>query len=291
MRSVTPAQARLGESPAWSAEEQALYWLDLHRPALHRWSERDGHRRIALDRQNALGALLLGERGEALLMRANGLAALTLADGTTRALSTPFAGLPELIPNDGAVDPTGRLWFGTSHREESDPRGILFRTSDGRRFEPADAGFAVCNGPAFNVDGTVLYASDTAQGVVYAYDLDGDGVLHDRRPFARLPEGELPDGLTVDAEGGVWVAHWGGGCVTRWGQDGSLSERLEVPTPAVTAVRFGGADLGELFITTASEDDAGADAGVLYATRPGVAGLPQPLVPDAVLRGPAREEA
>jgi sugar lactone lactonase YvrE len=190
-------------------------------------------------------------------------------------MSAPLTGLPDLIPNDGAVDPTGRLWFGTSHADETEPRGIIFRSDDGERFEPADAGFTVCNGPAFSVDGTVLYLSDTMSGTVLTYDVERSGALRRRRVLLRLPDGELPDGLTVDAEGCLWVAHWGGACVTRWSPDGELLRRLSVPTPLVTAVRFGGTDLDELYITTAREEGSGPDAGLLYATRPGVRGLPQ----------------
>jgi len=275
VRPVTPAQTRLGESPVWSAEENALYWLDLLDPALHRWSTSDGHRRIELNREDAPGALLLGERGEALLMCASGLAALTLADGSLRHLAAPLAGLPDLIPNDGAVDPVGRLWLGSSHREEVEPRGILFRSTDGIAFEPADAGFRVCNGPAFTGDGSVLYLSDSMAGVVLAYDVATAGSLHERRVHLRLPQGELPDGLTVDAEDCLWVAHWGGGCVTRWSPSGDLIERLPVPTPLVTAVRFGGERLDELYITTAQDEDPAPGAGVLYMTRPGVRGRSQ----------------
>lgn len=287
MRPVTSVQTRLGESPVWAADEDALYWLDLQVPTLHRWNDDDGHRSIPLDRGDALGALVPGRRGEALLMRASGLAALTLADGAVRPLAEPFARLPELVPNDGAVDPAGRLWFGTSDRAETDPRGILFRSDDGRRFEPADAGFAVCNGPAFSADGSILYLSDSVAGTVLAYDVDASGALHGRRVFATLPDGELPDGLTVDAEGGLWVAHWGGGCVTRWNADGTLAARIDLPTPLVTAVRFGGADLGDLYITTARQGDPDPAAGVLYVTRPGVAGLPQAVWQGAVRRGAA----
>ncbi len=173
--------------------------------------------------------------------------------------------MPHLFYNDGKVDSLGRLWVGTADRRETDPRGILFRF-DGREGVPVDAGFAVCNGPAFSRDASRLYLSDSTTGRILAYDIDAEGRLVDREVLVHFESAEgFPDGLTVDSAECLWVAHFGGGCVSRYSSQGVLLERVRLPVPNVTSLCFGGADNRQLFITTAREglDEAGRAAAPL----------------------------
>jgi sugar lactone lactonase YvrE len=123
-----------------------------------------------------------------------------------------------------------------------------------------------------------MYVSDTLAGCVLAYDVDDSGALSGRRVFARIADAEgVPDGLAVDAEGGLWAAHWGGSRISRWAPDGGRSETVAIPTTNVTSLAFGGPGLGTLFVTTASDPYGGEPvepgSGALYALEPGVAGV------------------
>jgi len=135
----------------------------------------------------------------------------------------------------------------------------------------------ISNGLEWSPDGSLAYYNDTPTGTIWAFDYDRAAGLTNRRPFATPPGAGSPDGLTVDAEGGVWSALYDGGAVVHYGPDGVLEDRVEVPTPKVTACTFGGDALDQLFITTSQEDvDTDADrlAGSLFRADVGVRGRP-----------------
>ena len=176
--------------------------------------------------------------------------------------------------NDAKVDREGRLWFGSMDDAAVDASGSLYCLA-GQQLRRHDDGYRVANGPAIAPDGRTLYHSDTPRRVIYAFDLAGDGSLTNKREHIRLSETQgFPDGMTCDAEGGLWVAHWEGGRVSRFTPDGRLDETLPLPASRVTSCAFGGPNLDELYITTAAEErDAEGLAGGLFRVRPGVRGL------------------
>ncbi|NIC36536.1 SMP-30/gluconolactonase/LRE family protein [Halomonas desiderata] len=184
--------------------------------------------------------------------------------------------------NDAAVDGRGRLWFGSmsgNEQESGEPgQGALYRL-DGAGLRRVDHGYGVANGSAVSPDGRTLYHSDRAAGVVYAFDLSPDGELTGRREHLRFHGAQgYPDGMTCDAEGGLWVAHWGGGRVSRFLPDGTLDETLLLPASRVTSCAFGGPELDQLYITTAADGrDQEALAGSLFRVAPGVRGLASPM--------------
>ncbi|NIC08099.1 SMP-30/gluconolactonase/LRE family protein [Halomonas sp. DX6] len=179
--------------------------------------------------------------------------------------------------NDATVDAQGRLWFGSMSESGEPGRGALYRL-DGANLRRVDPGYGVANGPAVSPDESTLYHSDTAAGVVYAFDLSADGELSGKREHLRYHGTQgYPDGMTCDAEGGLWVAHWGGGRVSRFLPDGTLDETLILPASRVTSCTFGGPELDQLYITTAADGrDQEALAGSLFRVAPGVRGLPSP---------------
>lgn len=152
--------------------------------------------------------------------------------------------------------------------------GSLYRLED-RGLTRVDKGYRVANGPAISPDGATLYHSDTPRGVIYAFDIDDDGELSGKREHVSFQSTQgYPDGMTCDREGGLWVAHWEGGRISRFRSDGRLDETLPLPASRVTSCAFGGAELDQLFITTAAvERDDEAAAGGLFRCRPGVCGL------------------
>lgn len=178
--------------------------------------------------------------------------------------------------NEGACDPQGRFWFGTMAYAKTQGAAAMYRF-DGERTEQVWGDLTIANGLAWSPDGTLAYFNDTPTGRTDVFDAGPDG-LTDRRPFVAHPEANgHPDGLCVDAEGGVWVAMNHGSTVCRFDPAGSLTAVVELPVSQVTACTFGGPDLETLFITTSREGMADGQeprAGSVFVADPGVRGLP-----------------
>lgn len=179
--------------------------------------------------------------------------------------------------NDGAVDPQGRLLAGSMSRPDAGTIGSVLRIDGDLSITTVLTGATVSNGIGFSPDDRTAYYVDTATGRIDRFAVI-DGELTGRRPFVEIPaEQGLPDGLTVAADGSVWVALWGGHAVHGYDVGGVLRERVQLPVPQVSACAFGGDDLGTLFITTSAQGldvDHGTDAGSVYAVRLGVTGMP-----------------
>jgi sugar lactone lactonase YvrE len=180
--------------------------------------------------------------------------------------------------NDGVADAAGRFWTGSMAHDGAPDAGSLYRVDhDGTVTRVLD-GITIANGPAFTADGRVMYLADTPRGVVRRYPVDpGAGSLGDPEEFVRLAPGEGgPDGMTVDQEGGVWIALWGGSSVRRYHPDGTLDRALPVPAAQPTSVCLGGPDGRTLHITSAAIglDPAGPHDGAVLTARVDVPGTP-----------------
>jgi sugar lactone lactonase YvrE len=280
-RVVLKTPAALGETPVWSAAEERLYWIDCPASALHRFDPKSGQDEVlAMEGlEGYLGSFALAADGG--LMLASGKALMKVKPGTRRAVvvASADAERPENDPNDGKVDPQGRFWFGTMHRDAAQPTGSLFRY-DGRSVERMDSGFACSNGLAWSPNGKTMYFVDMMPGDILAYDFDGgSGRLSNRRVHLHFDGSEgLPDGICADAQGGLWVAHWDGGCLTRYDAEGKRTHRVALPAPRVTCPIFGGHELRTLYVTTSGRDmmDQAPLSGSLFAIDPPVPGLPVP---------------
>jgi len=197
-------------------------------------------------------------------------------------IGTPIRPLPDLWTtdavrmNEGGCDPDGRFYCGSMAYAETAGAASLYRLDPDGRVTTVLGDLTISNGLDWSPDGRLAYYVDSATGRIDVMDYEGDRGLTGRRPFVTVDAGS-PDGLTIDAEGGVWVAIWGGSAVQRFTPEGALSEVIPLPVTQVTACTFGGADLDELFITTSREGlPAGEEpaAGSLFRVRPGIAGLP-----------------
>jgi sugar lactone lactonase YvrE len=200
--------------------------------------------------------------------------ALEAPDGTVTALDEVWADATVRM-NEGGCDPDGRFYCGSMAYDKRAGAGALYRLDPDRSVHVVLEGVTISNGLDWSPDGARAYYNDTAAFRVDVLDYD-DGGLTARRPFAETGAGR-PDGLTVDGEGGVWVAISNGGCVRRYSPGGSLDAVIELPVTKVTACTFGGPNLDELFITTSREDLAPGDeplAGALFRAAPGVEGQP-----------------
>ncbi len=283
VRCVWPAQALLGEGPLWSAVEQVVYFVDIERSRVfrHRVGYEGGEIFEMSEQTCALGLCAVG--GLVAAMR-SGFAFLDLATKTLEPIATPEPERPGNRFNDGKVDATGCFWAGTMDDAHEQPTGCLYRLDRDLHWERKDEGYVITNGPAWSPDGRVMYHNDSVARHVLAFDCDLEtGSLSNRRVFARIPEEDgYPDGLTVDAEGGLWCALFAGGKVVRFTPDGKRDRAIELPVSNVTSCTFGGPSLETLFITTAStqldteQRAAQPLAGGLFAVEPGVHGLPTP---------------
>jgi sugar lactone lactonase YvrE len=282
---VLDAANYLGEAPIWSVTQQVLYWINCEQPpALHRWKpETQTHDHWPLPQR--VGGVVLARAGHPVLALADGIYDFNPADGglSLRARSPlpPYVKLHEC-----QCDRQGRLWVGSydhhftpQHREA---KAGAFLRLDGHELTPVIPGISVANALAFSPDGRTLYAADAPTRVVEAFDLDAaTGSLSKRRPFVRLRDGEgFPDGATVDAEGGYWLAAVSAGALRRYWPDGTLDRVVSLPFSNPTKPAFGGADLDILFVTS-TQLKIGAHHplnGGLFALKPGPRGVPEPLL-------------
>jgi sugar lactone lactonase YvrE len=267
---ITASVAYHAEGPVWV---DRLHWVDmLAGDVLSLGPDGSVGRRhvgsvVAAVRPRASGGFVYGvERGFA------------LDDG----IGTPVRTLPELWTtdavrmNEGGCDPDGRFYCGSMAYALTPGAASLFRLDPDGSVAAVMGDLTISNGLEWSPDGRLAYYVDSATGRIDVLDYEGDRGLTHRRPFVTVEAG-APDGLTVDAEGGIWVAIWGGSAVRRFTPEGALSEVIELPATQVTACTFGGEDLDELFITTSREGLAASEepaAGALFHVRPGVAGLP-----------------
>jgi sugar lactone lactonase YvrE len=180
--------------------------------------------------------------------------------------------------NEGGCDPDGRFYCGSMAYDHRTGAGALYRLDPDGSVQVVLENVTISNGLEWSPNGSLAYYNDTPTQRTDVFDYDGGSGLTGRRPFAEFPaDAGGPDGLTVDEEGGVWVALYGGGAVRRYTPDGVLDEVVEVAAKKVTACAFGGPDLSQLFITTSQEGlNPGEDplAGSLFRAVVGVAGLP-----------------
>lgn len=274
---VVPAANRLGESVLWHSATGTLMWLDLFDRLLFVHDPRsDDLRILTLALDAPLGAAIETDDPRTLLVtHPRGVARVDLRDGGVAPFADPEAGRDGVSYNDCKVDRFGRLWLGTSDLPEKEPRGALWCLEENGHATLGDAGFVVSNGPAFSPDGRILYFNDTFGRCTFRYDIAPDDPHpRNRRMLAAYDADEgYPDGLTVDAEGCLWVAHWGGSRLSRLSPDGERLAVIRFPCENVTAVCFGGEAFDTLFVTTAREGDTAPKAGHVFALKPGIRGL------------------
>ena len=243
----------LGEGPIWSPAEKALWFVDIKRSTIYRHAPLTGEgRRWAAPAPPGFLAPLAG--GTWIAGLRTGLHRFDPGTGAFDLICEVEPGRPGNRLNDGAVDPSGRLWFGSMDDGEAEPTGSLYRLDPDRRATAQDTGYVITNGPAFSPDGRTLYHTDTLKRVIYAFDVRENGALGPRRVFVASPEGQgNPDGPVVDAEGCVWSALYGGWGLNRYAPTGELLEHLAMPCANVTKAAFGGEDYRTLYVTTARQ--------------------------------------
>jgi sugar lactone lactonase YvrE len=252
---VVDAKASLGEGPCWDIEKQLLYWVDINEKKVHiHHPEKNENREIQLDQQ--VGAIVLRKSGGAILAMEKGFYELNLETNSLNQIADPESHLPENRFNDGKVDPAGRFWAGTMSQSVKEGEGSLYCLHTDLTVEKKVSDLTISNGLAWSSDHRFMYLIDSPTGKVtcYTYDL-ATGTITDPKTVITFPEGVGgPDGMTIDDEGMLWIAHWGGSKVSRWDPNtGEQLDEIRVPVKNVTSCTFGGKNLDELYITTARE--------------------------------------
>jgi sugar lactone lactonase YvrE len=269
---VLAAGARLGEGPVWDPRSSTLRWVDIERGEVHRFDPASGADTFFAVGE-PVGAVAVRAAGGLVLATASGLHTCLDDGGRRTLLHEVGTDPPGGRCNDGKADPWGRFWVGTM-LEGTRGAGALYRLDPDHSLHTVLTGVSVSNGLGWSPDGTTMYHTDTTAGGVDAFDHDpSSGAITNRRRLVDVDRG-WPDGMTVDAEGCLWVALWDGWGLRRHAPDGRLLTTVEVPAQRVTSCAFGGTTL---YVTTARTGltdltDQPA-AGSLFAFDPGVTGL------------------
>ena len=276
--------AQLGEGPVWVDRDSALWFTDIKGPTVYRLDPASGERR-SWNAPEPVGFVLPAAGGGFVAGLKSGLHRFLESTGSFELIEQVDATHPNNRLNDGAVDPAGRVWFGTMDNEEKAPSGSFYRFAAGRLVPAGPSGIVITNGPAISPDGRTLYLVDTLAGTINAADLSEVGELGEVRPFVRIaPEDGHPDGPTVDGEGCVWIGLYGGWEARRYSPAGELIGRVRFPVANITKLAFGGPERRTVYATTARQF-LGADelarqpqAGHLFSFDVDVPGVACPLV-------------
>jgi sugar lactone lactonase YvrE len=273
------AHAELGEGPVWDPIERCVYFVDVVARRVHRIDVSSSASRV-FDVDRMAGAVALTRGGDLLLAMQGGFARLDPRTAAVRPIATVEADRADIRMNDGKCDPAGRFWAGTMAIDERPHCGSLYRLDPGGRVHTMLSGVSISNGLDWSADARVMYFIDSPTRGIDAFDFDlSSGAIANRRTVARVAHGSgVPDGMTLDTDGCLWVALWSGGAVHRYTPDGTLDAVVHVPCAYPTSCTFGGDDLGDLFITTAATKMSAAErerephAGGVFVARPGVTG-------------------
>lgn len=271
----------LGEGPLWDVQEQAFYWVDIRSCLVRRRDWRTGTVQ-AWTLPEMVGSLAVRERGGLLLALKSSISLYDPGSSRLDTIAAPEAERADMRFNDGKCDRQGRFWAGTMDDQSRTPSGTLYRIDAQRGCVAQFNGIRTPNSLCWSPDGTTMYFADSRTHVINAYPYDvATGEIGAAREFHRVEPPAIPDGATVDAEGYLWCAYYGGGRVVRIAPDGRIVRIIELPVTQPTSCQFVGPDLDLLYITTAKQRLSAEQlaqqplAGALLAVDPGVRGLPE----------------
>jgi xylono-1,5-lactonase len=243
----------LGEGTLWSPRDGCVYWVDILGHKLH--SLELEHNKIrSWDFGEPIGWVVAREKGGFIAGLMSGPAEVTLEPFSVKHIVNPYPHEPENRLNDAKADNRGRIWFGSMHKPIEKTSGAFYRLETDLSFKEIDAPYTIANGPTFSKDFSRIYHTDTDKHEIYVFDMDENGEAVNKRLFLRfLPAWGYPDGMTTDADDGIWVAHWGGSRVTRFLPDGREDFHIEMPASQITNITFGGDKLDRMFVSSAAD--------------------------------------
>lgn len=280
VRCVINKRDQLGETPLWCPRSNKIWWIDIERPKLQSFDERTGVHEVFPFDSTFLGSLALHHAGGFVVALDNGLHRFVPETGMLEHIVDVEPADRGTRLNDGRVDRQGRLWIGTMDAAIEKPIGNFYRVDPDATVHWLFDDVVVTNSVATSPDGRTLYMSDTRRFKIWAFDVDTDGGISNRRVFVDYTgQNGRPDGACVDSQGYLWNAVFAGHCVIRYTPAGDIDRVIELPVTNPTCVCFGGPDLETLYITTATKMIAPERlaheewAGALLAIDVGVKGM------------------
>jgi sugar lactone lactonase YvrE len=250
---VLPHHCLLGEGPVWDAKRKVICWVDILQGEIHEYSPQSkSHKTIAVHKM--IGAAVICTDGNFAVALRNGLGFVNRESGEVTMIADPENDIPGNRFNDGKCDPAGRFWAGTMSHTDEPEKGSLYVLDTDLSVTKKIANVSISNGLAWSLNEQTFYYIDTPTYTVVAYDYDkSTGEISNKRIVISIPmEDGSPDGMTMDNQGMLWVAHWDGWQITRW--DPNTGEKLfhfQMPVARVTSCAFGGENLEDLYITSA----------------------------------------
>lgn len=291
---VADTQNTLGEGPLWDHKREQLFWVDIEGGAFYALKPSIGAI-VKTELGEMVGALALAQSGRLVVALESGLALYDLEREKLLRMPILQNSDSQMRFNDGKVDAQGNFWIGSMHKGFKKHSGTLYRVRPNAQVAPMVPNTTISNGIAWNTAGDTFYFIDSPTQCVHSFTWNQEEQqLSDKKVCIRIPETMgIPDGMCMDAEGMLWIAHWGGGQVTRWdAKKGQLVEKVQVPAPQVTSCCFGGKDLEVLYMTTARGELTKEQlqtyplSGGLFSIVPGVAGRKSNCFDDSQLNLP-----
>lgn len=271
----------LGEGPYWHHRRNSFFWVDIEGQRVHEmnWSTRETNQWQLTYRPSLV---IEGNETRMLLALQGGFASLDLATGKLEWVADLEKHIPDNRTNDGACDSRGRLWIGTMQLQCEKGRGALYCLDEKLNIQKKLDNLTISNGIVWTRDNQKMYHIDTSDGVVrgYTFNEESGEIKLDKIAIKVPKEMGSPDGMCMDEEEMLWIAHWGGAGVYRWNpNNGQLLDKIELPVPLVTSCAFGGQSMDELLITTArdgmtrDELRRHPESGNVFVAKPGVKGM------------------
>lgn len=281
VKNVLAARARLGESPVWDVDRQQLFWVDIYNHRVHQFDPATGQDRY-FDTGDVVSAIQKATGDRLLLALSHSLAFLNLKTSEITPICQIEFPDPNTRFNDGKCDSQGRFWIGSI--SETPGQANLYRYDSNGKIHLMETGLTISNGLGWSPDESTFYLTDSAQHKIYAYNFIAEtGTISDRRVLIDLSdEGVEPDGLAIDSEGNIWSALWNGWCIACFNSAGQEKFRIKMPVQRPTSLAFGGANLTDLYITSASiglsqkEIQKEINAGDLFHISTKSPGMPSP---------------
>lgn len=243
----------LAEGPVWDDVQELICWVDILNGELYQFSPHS-KKQTTIALHQMIGAFALCSDGNLIVVLQNGFAFVDRTNGSIKMISDPEIHLTGNRFNDGKCDPGGRFWAGTMSLLETPEVGAVYMMDNDLTVTQKIPSVSISNGMAWSMDGTVFYFIDSPARCVDAYDFDvKSGQISNRRIVVQVPEADgFPDGMTIDEEGMLWIAHWGGWQVARWNPaNGEKLFSFKLPVEKITSCTFGGDELKDMYITSA----------------------------------------
>jgi sugar lactone lactonase YvrE len=284
---ILDAHAMIAETPFWDQENRVVYWTDLSGRSVHVYNPTTGKDK-EIGVRELTGTVIKRKSGGVIVALENSIVSVDTTSGQIKPLQVVEQGIPENRLNDGKCDAKGRLWISTAPKEFAQygmalkPTGKLYCVDTDLSVTVHDDGFHMYNGIVWNKSNTKMYIVDTANFKILSFDFDLEmGTISNKEAIVDVPKDfGYPDGMCMDEENNIWLAHWGGYQITKWNsQTRELINRIRVPAPFVTCCAFAGDNLGDLYITSAIADMDEAAllefpyAGGVFRLKSGVKGL------------------